>query len=497
MKKIVFIKISLLVFFLSTIINCNTATKEQSDIAPNKVVPTSLQVAYQKMEMVGFIHFTVNTFTSKEWGYGDESPEIFNPTKLDAEQWVLAAKAGGLKELILTAKHHDGFCLWPSKFTEHSVKNSPYKNGKGDIVRELVDACQKHGLKVGLYLSPWDRNHKDYGTPEYITYYRNQLEELLTQYGKINEIWIDGANGGDGYYGGANEVRKIDSATYYDWDTTIALIKILQPEIFIFSDAGPDLRWVGNENCFAGSTFWSTINRENLIIGKSDTKYLNTGEPEGKNWLIGQCDVSIRPGWFYHSEQDSLVKSPHDLLDIYYKSVGRNGVLLLNLPPNKDGLIHENDVKSLKSFKEIIDETFETDLTKGASCTADNYRLEDKKFAPQNVLDNNPETYWATDDLILSGELTIDLGQEKEFDRILIQEPIQFGQRISKFQIEVEQAKGWEVIFKGTTIGYKRLLRIVPTTASKIRLKILEANNTVAISKFSLFKASEKENRNF
>ncbi len=318
-------KFSVIFFLTMMLAGCSSG--------PSPVLPSPEQLAYQQMEMVGFIHFTVNTFTDKEWGYGDEDPAVFNPTALDAEQWVLAAKAGGMKQLILTAKHHDGFCLWPSEYTEHSVKASPYKDGKGDIVREFVDACRKHGLKVGLYLSPWDRNHKDYGNQEYIIYYRNQLRELLTNYGEINEIWFDGANGGDGYYGGDNCERHVDKLTYYDWPNTIQLVKELQPGIKIFSDAGPDIRWVGNEHGFAGETFWSTISTENLVIGASDPAYLNRGDPMGDQWIIGQCDVSIRPGWFYHASEDSLVKSPQELVDIYYKSVGRNGVLLLNCPP--------------------------------------------------------------------------------------------------------------------------------------------------------------------
>ena len=337
-----------------------TTESSAQPLAPLKVVPSYEQQAYQQLETIGFIHFSINTFTGKEWGYGDESPALFNPTALNAEQWVIAAKEGGLKELILTTKHHDGFCLWPSAYTEHSVKNSPYKNGKGDVVREFVDACHKHGMKVGFYLSPWDRNHADYGKPEYITYYKNQLTELLTQYGKVDEMWFDGANGGDGYYGGARESRTIDRETYYQWETIFNLVKKLQPGILIFSDAGPDIRWVGNEHGYAGETFWSTIDKSKLVIGASDSDYLNVGDPNGNAWLIGQCDVSIRPGWFYHPEQDTMVKTPLQLVDLYYKSVGRNGVLLLNLPPDKRGLIHETDVASLKAYKSIIDSTFHT-----------------------------------------------------------------------------------------------------------------------------------------
>jgi len=470
---------------------CNNSVETPADINPNPVVPSEKMIVYQQMELIGFIHFTVNTFTNMEWGYGDENPEIFNPTALNAEQWVETAKFAGMKELILTAKHHDGFCLWPSKFTEHSIKNSPYKGGKGDIVQEFVEACRKNGLTVGLYLSPWDRNHKDYGKPAYLQYYHDQLRELLTQYGTINEIWFDGANGGDGFYGGANEIRRIDSKTYYNWEKVFALVRELQPDIKIFSDAGPDVHWIGNESGFAGSTFWSTINTDSLVIGHANTQYLNTGDPEGKNWIVGQCDVSIRPGWFYHKTEDSLVKSPEELLDIYYKSVGRNAILLLNLPPDKRGLIHENDVKALHNFRKILDETFAHNLAQDVIATATNYRLDHKKFSPSNVLDKSTTTYWATDDSIRSADITIQLPEEKLFDRILIQEPIRFGQRISRFDLAIMEQRGWRTIFRGTTIGYKRILPIQAVRTSNIRLRILESNNTIAISNIALFKAPD------
>jgi alpha-L-fucosidase len=428
-----------------------------------QVLPSPEQLAYQQMEMVGFIHFTVNSFTDKEWGYGDEDPAIFNPTELDAEQWVLAAKAGGLKQLILTAKHHDGFCLWPSAYTEHSVKNSPFRDGNGDLVQEFVDACRKHGLKVGLYLSPWDRNHKDYGNPEYLIYYRNQLRELLTNYGEINEIWFDGANGGDGYYGGANEKRKIDREKYYDWPTTIALVKELQPGVKIFSDAGPDIRWVGNEHGYAGETFWSVIDDKKLVIGGSDSKYLNTGDPEGNKWIIGQCDVSIRPGWFYHASEDSLVKTPEQLMDIYYKSVGRNGVLLLNLPPDRRGLIHETDVANLEAFKADIDAIFTKDLAQGAS-------LLRKKSEDKLV------------------EVIAELGGAKTFDHVVLGETIEKGQRISRFHVEAENEDGtWTRIAEATTIGYKRILKVEPTTSSRVKVVIEESKNPPLISEVGLF----------
>lgn len=491
MKYSQYINKTALILSLIILFSCNNLQKTPSHITPNKVVPNDNLISYQQMELIGFIHFTINTFTEKEWGYGDEKPELFNPSQLNVEQWVETAKMAGMKELILTAKHHDGFCLWPSQYTNHSIKQSPYKNGKGDIVKEFVDACRKHGLKVGLYLSPWDRNHKDYGKPEYILYYHNQLRELLTQYGEINEIWFDGANGGDGYYGGANEVRKIDAKTYYNWEITNSLVKKLQPNIKIFSDSGPDVHWIGNEKGFAGSTFWSTIDSDSIVNGNSNIKYLNSGDPMGKNWIVGQCDVSIRPGWFYHPQEDSLVKTPKELVDIYYKSVGRNAVLLINLPPDKRGLIHENDVKAIRGFRKIIDETFSVDFAEGASVTAGNYRLNHKKFVPKNVLDNDSKTYWATDDSVISSELIIQLPKEKEFDIILLQEPIQFGQSISQFEIDVMENKGWKTVFQGTTIGYKRLIQIDPVKASKIRVRILNANNAIALSRVALFKSAE------
>jgi len=457
------------------------------DIPSSPVIPSTEQITYQQMEFIGFIHFSINTFTDKEWGYGDEDPALFNPTELDAEQWVLTAKAAGMRQLILTAKHHDGFCLWPSRYTEHSIRNSPYKGGQGDIVREFTDACRKHGLRVGLYLSPWDRNHPDYGKPRYITYYRDQLRELLTEYGGINELWFDGANGGSGYYGGANEERWIEKKSYYDWEETIRLVKHLQPAILIFSDAGPDIRWVGNENGHGGDTFWSTIDRDRLGIGFSDQDYLNTGDPDGSHWITGECDVSIRPGWFYHASEDSLVKTPQQLMEIYEKSVGRNGVLLLNIPPDKRGLFHENDVKALKEFGAIIERAFENNYALNAGCTADNTRMDSSKFSPGNITDGNPESYWATDDGIASATITIDLGKETTFDRVLIQEPIRFGQRISRFQVLVLENEDWKMLYEGTTIGYKRLIRFDAVTATMLRLKILDATHAPAISDLAVY----------
>jgi len=487
MNRVFHISATLFCFLL---ISC---VQEPKDIAPNPVIPTHDQVAYQKMEFIGFIHFTVNTFTDKEWGYGDEPPEIFNPTDFDADQWARVAKDAGMKQLILTAKHHDGFCLWPSKYTEHSVKNSPWKDGKGDIVREFVDACRRHGLKVGLYLSPWDRNHADYGTPAYIEYYRNQLKELLTDYGEISELWFDGANGGTGYYSGAREERRIDRTTYYRWSETWSMIKELQPNVLIFSDAGPDIRWIGNERGFAGKTNWSTINNENIVVGGADTGYLNSGDPDGKNWAIPLCNTSIRPGWFYHKKEDDRVKSTQQFLDVYYKSVGRNGVLLLNIPPDRRGLFHKNDIKALKEFQSILDETFATNLALGKKVDASSQKKRHPKFSPSNIVDEDLDSYWAADENIWVTTLEIDLEKPMLFDRIMIQEPIRFGQRISEFDVKGLVNGEWVRLAEGTTIGYKRIFRIPPVQAEKIELLITKSNNTPAISNFGLYKSSPKE----
>ena len=469
------------------LVGCNQ-NSSKNDIVKSRVIPTSNQIVYQRQKVIGFVHFGMNTFTDKEWGYGDENPQNFNPQKLDAEQWAIAAKEGGLKELILVAKHHDGFCLWPSKYTEHSIKNSPYKGGKGDIVKEFVDACRKQGLKIGLYLSPWDRNHKDYGKQEYIAYYRNQLNELLTNYGEIAEIWFDGANGGDGFYGGANETRKIDRATYYDWPTTIALAKKLQPNLLIFSDAGPDIHWIGNENGFAGETFWSTIDDSKLVIGNSDMNYLNSGDPNGNKWIVGQCDVSIRPGWFYHSKEDSLVKTPQQLFDIYLKSVGRNSVLLINIPPNKDGLFSKIDIENLKGLNRIIQNTFERNLATGKTITASNTSSNSKVFAPENLVDNNSSTIWTTKDNCLSAEININLGSSTQFDIIELNEAIEYGQRISKFQVLAKIDGIWTPITSGTTIGLSRLLKFDPIIADGIKITVESTSNSPVLESIGVYK---------
>jgi alpha-L-fucosidase len=453
---------------------------------PYGPVPTARQLRWHEMEFYGFVHFTVNTFTDREWGYGDESETIFNPTDFSAEQIATTAKEAGMKGLILTAKHHDGFCLWPSRYTEHSVKNSPWKNGKGDIVKELARACRKQGLRFGIYLSPWDCNYKDYGRPEYITYYRNQLRELLTQYGDVFTVWFDGANGGRGYYGGARETRKIDARTYYDWDKTREIVRRLMPMAVMFSDAGPDFRWVGNENGIAGDPCWATLNLAGRYPG-GPSQGLTSGERPGTDWVPPECDVSIRPGWFYHEKENGHVKSPAQLLDIYYKSVGRGACLNLNIPPDTRGRIHEDDIRSLREFHRILNGTFARDLARGASLHASNVRGQSKRFGPLNLVDGDRNTYWATDEEITTPELTLEFGKPTTFNVLSLREYLPLGQRVEAFAVDQWKEGQWLEFAHGTSIGNHRLIRGEFITTQKIRLRITQAPVCPAVAEFGLF----------
>ncbi len=453
---------------------------------PHGPIPTARQLAWHDMEFYGFIHFTVNTFTDKEWGYGDESPAIFNPTSFDASQIAATAKMAGMRGLILTAKHHDGFCLWPSAYTDHSVKNSPWKDGKGDVVRELSDACKEQGIQFGVYLSPWDRNHPQYGQTEYLTYYRNQLQELLSNYGPLFTVWFDGANGGDGFYGGAREQRKIDNRTYYDWPNTWNIVRNLQPMAVMFSDAGPDMRWVGNERGMAGDPCWSTINIEGRHPGGT-SEGLNSGERPGTHWIPAECDVSIRPGWFYHASEDERVKNLQDLLAIYYASVGRGCCLNLNLPPDRRGQIHPNDVAALRQLRANLDATFKTDLAPLASIKASNTRGNDQQFSPNHLIDSNRDTYWATDDTTTTPEVILSFEKSVTFNVIRLREYIQLGQRIDAFAIDYKENNQWSELTKATSIGNQRLLRTPTIVTDSIRLRITEAAACPALSELGLF----------
>lgn len=482
--KSAFVKILVVSFWVAS---CS-AKKEVMPPVMVMPVPSAAQLEWHEMEVNAFIHFTINTFTDKEWGYGDESPKLFNPSQLNVEQWLTTLKSAGFKGVILTTKHHDGFCLWPSQFTEHSIKNSPYQEGKGDIVKEVSEACKTHGLKFGVYMSPWDRNRADYGTPAYVDYYRSQLNELFTAYGPVFEMWFDGANGGDGYYGGANEKRKIDGSSYYDWPTTLQRVREMEPDVIFFSDAGPGVRWVGNEKGIAGETNWNSITPDTLFAGKAGIeKLLETGHENGTQWIPAEVDVSIRPGWFYHAKEDSLVKSAEKLFDLYLSSVGRGSTLLLNIPPDKRGLFHETDVKALLDWRALIDREFKTDLAKGAIVEASSYRGENVAFAPSNITDGNKETYWATDDDVTTGSLEVKLHSVEPVKYVVLQEYIKLGQRVKAFKVEVWKDNAWVTVADATTIGYKRILKLDPVDTDKIRINITSAKACPVISSIQVY----------
>jgi len=448
-------------------------------------LPSARQLAWHEMEFYGFIHFTVNAFTGKEWGYGDEEPGIFNPAALDCDQWAEAAKAAGMKGLILTTKHHDGFCLFPSKYTKHSVKASPWKKGKGDLVKDFAKACRRAGLKVGFYLSPWDRNHAEYGRPAYVEYYRNQMRELLTGYGELFEIWLDGANGGDGFYGGAREQRKIDASIYYDWAPTFEMVRSLQPNACIFGDGGPDLRWVGNENGLGSETCWQTYERKGKHPGCAADNFA-CGHRDGSAWCPAECDVSIRPGWFYHKEEDEKVKGPEALAELYFASVGRGSSLLLNLPPDQRGLVHEKDVEALKGMRKILDRGFAVDFTKGQEVSASNIRATSSMFGPEKALDGKRETFYASDDNVLNPEITVSFSSSQIVNTVSLREFIPLGQRVDEFQLEARVNGAWSLVAKGTSIGARRLMRFAPLRIEGFRLKILKSSASPCISELAL-----------
>ena len=463
---------------------------------PYGALPTNAQLKWHEMEMYCLIHYGVDTYTNKEWGYGDEDPALINPSNFSAEQIVTAAKAGGFKGIVVVAKHHDGLCLWPTKTTSHNITKSPWKNGKGDMVKDYELACKKLGMKLGIYCSPWDRNSATYGTPAYVSIYRQQLKELYSNYGPLFISWHDGANGGDGYYSGANEKRNIDRTSYYGWDSTFAITRKMQPSAMIFGDIGPDVRWVGNEEGHAGETCWATFTPEAPDEGRKPSngyvKYwlATEGTKNGKYWMPAECDVPLRPGWFYHSSQDEQVKSAYTLLDLYYKSVGRGAGLDLGLAPDKSGQLHPNDVKALKEFGQLLQNTFRINLAKNAVFTASNVRVNNsKKFGTSFLADNDRYSYWATDDDVLTPQLIIDLKKPTTFNVIRLRENIKLGQRITSFAIDVFESNQWKEITLATSIGANRLIRFQQNiTAQKLRVRITDANACIALSDFGLFK---------
>jgi len=450
-------------------------------------VPSERQLAWHARPLYGFLHFTVNTFTDKEWGYGDEDPGIFHPAGFDADQMAEAAASGGLAGLILTCKHHDGFCLWPSRYTEHSVKHGGWRDGRCDVVKEVSEACRRRGLHFGVYLSPWDRNHAAYGAPAYVAYYRNQLRELLSDYGPLCEVWFDGANGGDGYYGGAREKRLIDRRTYYGWEETWRLVRDLQPGACIFGDGGPDVRWVGNEDGEAGETCWATLHGGEFLPGLPGKASLNLGDRQGSDWLPAECDVSIRPGWFHHPAEDGMVKTPESLMEIYFRSIGRGASLLLNIPPDRRGLIHEADAKSLREFRRRVGTLFAHDLAGTAQAASGPARGGDVRFAPLCLMDGSPDTYWATDDEVRGPEAVLEFPSPVRFDVVGLREYLPLGQRVDSFAVDAERDGDWKEICRGTSIGSLRLLRVRETSARRVRLRITKASACPAISMLGLW----------
>lgn len=478
-------KYFILVTLSLALISCGVGIKAPAPCYP---VPNDNQLAWQKDEVWAFIHFGPNTFTDSEWGYGDTDPSKFNPTALDCEQWACVLKAANIKGVIMTAKHHDGFCLWPTVYTDYNISASPYKEGQGDIVKELSDACEKYGLKFGLYLSPWDRHQASYGTKEYIDYYQNQLRELLTGYGKISEIWLDGANGGDGWYGGASEKRNIDRRTYYDFPAIIQIVRELQPEAVIFSDGGPDCRWAGNERGVASETNWSFLRDGVVYPGYPNARELAIGHPDGDCWIPAECDVSIRKGWFYHPEEDSKVKTAEQLVELYYKNVGRNGKFLLNFPVDREGLIHPTDAANAEAAYKIIARQLSDDILAGAKVSGSATR--GNKFGPAKVTDGDYDTYWAAPDGVISSQLVFELKDTKKVNTLLLQEYIPLGQRVRMFCIEYRDKGGWQSVPTEevmTTIGYKRIVRFDTVVTDALRVSINDSRACPCINNIEAF----------
>jgi alpha-L-fucosidase len=459
--------------------------------APYGALPSPRQVRWHRMEVYAFLHFTINTFTDKEWGYGDEHPALFNPVSFDADAIVEGLAAAGMTGVILTCKHHDGFCLWPTKTTEHSVARSSWRGGKGDVVRELSEAARRRRLKFGVYVSPWDRNHPRYGHPEYVRVYREQLRELLTGYGPVFEVWHDGANGGDGYYGGAREKRTIDKRTYYGWPRTWELVRKLQPDAVIFSDVGPDIRWVGNEKGYANDTCWATYDPVApdggpAAPGETRGREGMTGHRNGSKWLPPECDVSIRPGWFWHESENGRVRDSRELMDLYFRSVGRGGSFLLNVPPDRRGLLHGNDVASLSGFGQALRNAFGRDLAQGAKIRASNAR---PGFRPENLLDGRPDTFWACDDAVKDAEVILHLPSPVRFNVIRVREYIPLGQRVEAIAVDTWAAGEWRQVADGTSVGNCRLMRTPgDVTASRVRLRVTKSPVCPVLSEFALFR---------
>ena len=458
--------------------------------APVGPVPTKAQLAWQELETYAFVHFGLNTFNDLEWGYGDTPSSTFAPELLDVEQWVRTFKRAGMKGVILTAKHHDGFCLWPTKTTDYSVKNSPWKGGKGDLVGDLSRACKKYGLKFGLYLSPWDRNNAGYGKEAYQKIYHEQIRELSTQYGQLFEFWFDGANGGTGYYGGAREARQIDPKSYYGYHVAAEILYRNNPEMMIFGGTEPTIRWIGNERGWAGQTNWAMYDYSKE---KHHTE-AQWGMRDAKQWLPGEVDVSVRPGWFYHAREDQQVRSVANLVNLYYQSVGRNANLLLNFPIDLRGKVPAQDSTNIVAWYDHLKAGFRHNLLSSASVQASSQRTG-KAFAPQQLLDGQTKTYWAAAEGSGEVSLTFTLPRATQINNLMLQEPIALGQRVARFRVETAGADGSfrpiDTQDSLTTIGYKRLLRFRPVETKQLRVTVLESRGPVLLSEVAAYLVPE------
>ena len=438
--------------FLITCLSLSISVSAQSPL------PTRQQLAWHDMEFYLFAHFGPNTFTDKEWGEGTEQVDIFNPIALDCRQWVQVAKESGAKGIIITAKHHDGFCLWPSKFSKHTVRESKWKDGKGDVLKELSNACREAGLKFGVYISPWDRNHPDYGTERYNDVFVGMMKELFTNYGPIWELWWDGANGE-----GPNGKKQV-----YDWKRFEHTVRQLSPRTVIFSDIGPDIRWVGNEKGIGGLTNWNFLDTAGFTrgIGAPPTDTLTQGNVRGKNWIPAECDVSIRPGWFFHDTENNQVKSPEVLFDLYLKSVGRGANFLLNVPPDRRGLLHETDVAALLGYKKLLEENFSNNLLRSANTF---WEFSRKDLESDSVMlrpfDNGPETYG-----INLQHFVVQLPVSTQLNCIVFREAIHLGQTIRQYRVELFNGNKKIRELQGTTIGRKRILTFPTESVTSFRV---------------------------
>lgn len=460
-------------FFLLLFTEIATTAQPVATVPP---LPTKSQLAWHEMEFYLFMHFGPNTFTDKEWGHGDEPEDIFNPTALDCRQWARIARDAGAKGIIITAKHHDGFCLWPSAFSTHTVRESKWRNGKGDVLSDLSKACKEYGIKFGIYISPWDRNHPQYGTPGYNEVYVKTMAEATRKYGPIFEMWWDGANGE-----GPNGRKQV-----YDFRRFEKVIRKVAPQAVVFSDIGPDIRWVGNENGIASETNWNLLDTAGFTRGAGGPPQdsLGTGNVYGKNWIPAECDVSIRPGWFYHANEDDKVKTSRQLMQLYLKSVGRGSNLLLNVPPDRRGLIHPNDSAALMNFKKEREAFLQKDLALHARVMVSNVG---SGYSPAKLTDGQGTTYWMSRKGSDTCTIQLDLDQPKSFNTISIEEAIEFGQKVAGFSVEVWNGDKFIEVAKSTTIGRKRILQFPEQTSAKLRLRITRGKGNPVLRDIKLY----------